>query len=291
MLPRPEINFNRTPVTLIIAAVAVALELACALDGAGGGAGRREAYYNDYLGILPRLWAGELWRPFTSALMHGDLLHAAFNVYWLVTFGPALENYFGSYRTLALVVLLGFTSMMPEYVIGSYGREQPVMIVGLSGIVYGLFGAVWIGRRWRRELEVVCPDSTAKLLFGWFVLCILLTAADVFNVANIAHGAGFGFGVLYGLVAFDVRRRARWVALATFASVVVLSTLVACPGHRGYEHVRLGGRLWWHKVVRSIAPEPELRGRRSLVPKLRFGNESPRSAASTIVSSAEQSRA
>lgn len=260
MLPRPEINFDRTPVTLIVAAVAVALELACSfgdLPLAGGGGGRRLAYYNDYLGILPRLWAGELWRPFTSALMHGDLLHAAFNIYWLVIFAPALENRFGSYRTLGLIVLLGYVSMMPEYVIGSYNldldRHHPRMIVGLSGIVYGLFGMLWIGRRWRPELHAVCSDSTAKLLLGWFVLCIVLTELGLLNVANIAHGAGFGFGVLYGLVAFDARNRLRWTILASFASALVLSTLIACPGHTGYERVKANRWLWWQKVVSRAA--------------------------------------
>ena len=240
MTAMPEINFRRTPVTLIVAAVAVALELVCTLDET-----RRVDYYNNYLGILPRLWAGELWRPFTSTLMHANLLHAAFNVYWLVIFGSAVEDRFNSYRTLGLIVLLGYVSMMPEYVIVSYYREDPVMIVGLSGILYGLFGLLWIGRRWRPELEAVCSRQTSQILIGWFVLCIALTWLNIMNVANIAHGAGFGFGILYGLIAFDVQHRRRWIALGTLATALVLATLVACPGHYGYEYVKATGRLWW----------------------------------------------
>jgi len=254
MLPTPQINFQRTPVTLIVAALVVALEVVCTLDEFqhGDGPGRRLMYYNEYLGLLPSIWAGQLWRPFTSSLMHAGLLHAAFNVYWLLIFGPTLENRFGSYRTLGLVVLLGYVSMMPEYVIGSYHREQPIMIVGLSGIVYGLFGVLWIGRRWRPELEAVCSDETSKLLLGWFFLCILLTHFRVLMVANIAHGAGFIFGVLYGLVAFDARRRLRWAVPAGVASLLVLATLVVCPGHFGYEHVKRQGLLWWNRTTPSL---------------------------------------
>ena len=244
MLPLPEINFKRTPVTLIIMAVAVALEVVCSFDDLQAG-GRRLAYYNDYLGILPRIWAGELWRPFTSTLMHGDLLHAAFNVYWLLIFGAALENHFGSYRTLGLLVLLGYVSMMPEYVIGSFHRREPLMIVGLSGIVYGLFGILFVGRRWRPEFEAVCSPQTALILLAWFVLCIVLTAAEAMTVANIAHAAGLLFGVLYGQAAFSPRHRRLWIFLAVGASLLVLSTLIACPGHFGYEYVKAGGRLWW----------------------------------------------
>ena len=275
MLPTPEINFQRTPVTLIIAAVAVALELVCSIDE-----GRRLPYYNDFLGILPCIWAGELWRPFTTALMHGGPLHAAFNVYWLIIFAPALENRFGSYRTLGLIVLLGYTSMMPEFVVGAYRPEKWPMIVGLSGIVYGLFGMVWIGRRWRPELEMVCTDQTAYLLLGWFFLCIVMTRTGHMNVANIAHGAGFVFGVLYGLVAFAPRHRLRWAILAAVASLLVLCTLIACPGHRGYELVRWGGRLWWRKAI-SSAPAPgnlaeEQCAVASLVPKPELGNQGTR---------------
>ncbi len=259
MLARPEINFSRTPAVLIVAAVAVALEIVFTLDST-----RRPTIYNDFLGILPRIWAGQLWRPFTSALMHGALLHAAFNVYWLVIFGPVLEIRFGSYLTLGLIVLLGYVSMMPEYVIGSYHRIEPIMLVGLSGIIYGLFGMLWIGRRWRPELRAVCPDQTVHLLLGWFVLCIVMTEAGVMNVANIAHGAGFVFGVLYGLVAFAPSHRLRWAILASAASAVVLATLIACPGHSGYEHVKDGRRLWWTEAPPSSSNTLFVRRRRLL---------------------------
>jgi membrane associated rhomboid family serine protease len=252
MLALPEINFKRTPATLIIMAVAVALEVVCTIDDLQGG-GRRLAYCNDYLGILPLIWMGELWRPFTSTLMHGDLLHAGFNVYWLLIFGAALENHLGSYRTLGLIVLLGYVSMLPEYVIGSYHREQPIMIVGLSGIVYGLFGMLWIGRRWRPEFDAVCTPQTAQILLIWFFLCIVLTYTGHMMVANIAHGAGFIFGVLYGQAAFSPERRRRWIILAVASSLLVLSTLIACPGHFGYEHVKRSGRLWWNRPARLAA--------------------------------------
>jgi len=233
MLPTPEINFKRTPVTLVIMALAVALEVVFTFDEP-----RRVYYYNQWLGILPRMWTGELWRPFTSTLMHGGFIHAAFNVYWLAIFGPALENRFGWYRTLGLIVLLGYVSMMCEYVVGSFNRDEPVMIVGLSGIVYGLFGILWVGRRWCREFHAVCDNRTGQIFFGWFVLCILFTHFGLMSVANIAHGAGVAFGALYGLVIFDVRRRLRWAVPAAVITVLVLSTLIACPGHAQYERAR-----------------------------------------------------
>ncbi len=240
----PQLDFHRTPATLLVAAVAAALEIVFLLSDMQGGT-QRVDLYNNLLGILPRLWAGELWRPFTSCLMHAGLLHAAFNLYWLMLFGIALELRLGSYRMLGLMVLLGYVSMMPEYSIGSYHRAEPLMIVGLSGIVYGLFGLVWMGRRWHPDMYAVCDRQTSQLLLGWFFLCIALTAADILRVANIAHGAGFVFGVLYARAMWSPRHRTRWLIVACVITMLVLTTLIAIPGHAGFEHVRGAGRLWW----------------------------------------------
>ncbi len=244
MISFPQLDFHRTPATLLVAAAAAALEIVFLLDDMQDGT-RRLDMYNELLGILPRLWAGELWRPFTTSLMHAGLLHAAFNVYWLLLFGITLELRLGSYRMLGLLVLLGYVSMMPEYCISSYRREQPIMIVGLSGIVYGLFGLLWMGRRWHTDMYAVCDRHTSQILLGWFFLCILLTYANILPVANIAHGAGFGFGVLYARALWSPRHRGWWLAAAVTASVLVLATLLGCPGHAGFEHVHQAGRLWW----------------------------------------------
>jgi membrane associated rhomboid family serine protease len=236
MVAPPEINFKRTPVTLIIAAVAVALEIVCLLNE-----DRRDYYYMDAkLGILSTMWTGRLWQPFTTTLLHGNLLHAAFNVYWLVTFGWALEHRFGSGRFLGLVVLLAYVSILPQFVISNYNQpvDQQIAVVGLSGVIYGLFGILLVGRKWHRELEQVCDARTVQILLIWFVLCILLTQARLLPVANVAHGSGLLFGIVYGLVAFDRGRRLQWAVLATVATLLVLATLVYCPGHKGYEHSR-----------------------------------------------------
>ncbi len=238
----PQLDFNRTPATLLVAAAAAALEIVFLFDDMQGGA-RRVQMYHEFLGILPRLWTGELWRPFTSTLLHAGLLHAGFNLYLLMLFGIALELRLGSYRMLGLIVLLGYVSMMPEYCISSYYHDRGA--VGLSGIGYGLFGLLWMGRRWHTDMYAVCDRQMSQLLVGWFFLCIVLTYARILPVANIAHGAGFGFGVLYARALWSPRHRAWWLAAAIVLTTLVLATLIAVPGHAGFEQVRRAGRLWW----------------------------------------------
>ena len=46
--------------------------------------------------------AGQLWRLITPVLLHGSLMHIAFNMYALFILGPGLERFYGHKRFLAL---------------------------------------------------------------------------------------------------------------------------------------------------------------------------------------------
>jgi GlpG protein len=233
MLAPPEINFQRTPVTLILAATAAAIELVCTIDP-----DRRLVFYNTFrMGIYYPVFAGQIWRPFTTSLLHGDLLHAAFNIYWMVKFGTVIENRYGSYRTLGLITLLCYGAMLPQFVIATYtiplgaaGRT-----VGLSGAMYGLFGFLWIARRRVPEFWEACDQRVVQVLLAWLVFCIVLTRLDFMSIANIAHFAGLVFGCLYALAVYAAKGRPAWMALAVTSTLVVLGTMFYCPGNPGWE--------------------------------------------------------
>ena len=144
MLPGVPLDFRRTPVTLILTATAAALELVCQFDP-----DRRELYLNEFkLGIWWQIWIGEIWRPFTCTLLHGDLLHAAFNIYWALTLGAVLEVWMGPALFLGLFALLAYVSSLAEFVWSNYDQLGSGL-VGMSGVVYGLLGFLWAGSRWR----------------------------------------------------------------------------------------------------------------------------------------------
>ena len=234
MIPTPEINFNRTPVTLILAALALALEVVCTLDP-----DRRDLYVNGFrLGMWWQVWTGQLWRPFTCVLLHGDLLHVLFNVYWLAVFGPAIENWLGSYKTLALIVLLAYVSSLGEYVLGFWLSGIHSSLVGLSGVVYGMFGLLWVGGWHRAELRDVCNEQVIQGMIAWFFFCMVMTYLEWMPIANIAHAAGLAQGMLIGMAIFKTKRRRVWVPAAALFAVLFLSTLIAAPGHAGYETAR-----------------------------------------------------
>ena len=240
----PQLNFERTPVTLLLMVTIAALEVLGMLDNAS-----RTKFYNEGLGILPRIWLGELWRPFTTTLLHGDLLHALFNLYWLAIFGATIEYWLGSPRMGAMVVFLAFASTLPQFLVSNYIHFFPnapdlapilqvkgispdkgvVGTVGFSGVNYGFFGLLWVGRRYRSEFYVVCNPSVVQLMVAWFFICIVLTQLNLFPVANVAHGVGILFGALLGLTIFRRRERWKWGSLLAAATAIVLAMLVFPP--------------------------------------------------------------
>ncbi|MGE0607191.1 MAG: rhomboid family intramembrane serine protease [Pirellulales bacterium] len=256
MFARPEINFERTPVTLILAALIAALAVVCQLDPE-----RYEHYYTGLrLGMSPEIWQGEVWRPFTTTLLHGGFLHALFNIYWLLVFGPLVEGRLGSYKTLALIVLFAVVASMAQYVgvyylyRGTWELAQAANIpfldryldvqmrltgtglVGLSGVNYGLFGLAWAGSRRDAQFAAVCNRDTVRLMVAWLIVCVVLTTIGAMHVANAAHTAGLVMGLLVGQAVFARRRRGWWLAGAALCTLLALAGLLGAPGHPRYEY-------------------------------------------------------
>jgi membrane associated rhomboid family serine protease len=237
MLPLPELDFRRTPVTLLIAAIAVAIEVVCTFDPA-----RREVYGETWkLGMLSTVWSGELWRPFTTTLLHGNLIHVAFNVYVLVTFGQVLEPFIGSLRYMLVLALLACCSTMPSFLANNWDTPLDGQRggVGLSGVIYGLFGILWMGQRFRHDFRRVCSPEVIQMLIAWFFFCIAATYLGILPIDNVAHGAGCAVGILYGQAMFEPKRRSLWQSAAIVVTLLCIGSMFAAPGHPLYEkHMR-----------------------------------------------------
>lgn len=148
----------------------------------------------------------EPWRLASSALPHGDAFHLIFNVVWLWVLGTRLEETLGHVRTFAIMLLLAVGSAAAEFAFAAGG-------IGLSGVGYGLVGCLLVlANKDSRFRDAI--DIRTLVLFGvWFVLCVVLTIADVWNVGNVAHGSGFVLGLFVGY-AIAPGSRVRRVAAA-----------------------------------------------------------------------------
>ena len=90
--------------------------------------------------------AGELWRLLTPALLHGPIMHIAFNMYALLALGTGLERYFGRGRFLLLYLLGAFSGNVASFLF------TPVPSLGASTAIFGLLGAQGIFLYQNRKL-------------------------------------------------------------------------------------------------------------------------------------------
>jgi membrane associated rhomboid family serine protease len=152
--------------------------------------------------VTPAAFHGEPWRLLISALPHLDVFHILFNVYWLWAFGTLIEEVWGHVRTLGLILVLAAGSMAADFALSHGG-------FGLSGVGYGLFGLLWVLAPRDRRFAEGMDARTAQVFVGWFFLCVGLTIAKVWHIANVAHGVGALLGVLIAAAvsARDASRR------------------------------------------------------------------------------------
>lgn len=169
----------------VIAAVELAAVVATAWWWWGGDIGMLTVDY--------RVWQGQVWRLLSSALPHVDIYHLVFNLYWLVVFGRRVEKTFGSRTTALWLAIFAVGSAAAEYALAQGG-------IGLSGVGYGLFAFLWVLSKRDARFADSVSAQTAQLFALWFFLCIALTYADIWQVANVAHAAGAVLGALAGLV-------------------------------------------------------------------------------------------
>ncbi len=101
--------------------------------------------YQDYydLGALNGIWVvefGEWWRLFTVMLLHGGLMHFAFNTFFgIFVLGGALERILGSVKYLIVIILGGLLASM-AVVVWDVATESLVPTVGASGAIFAVMG-------------------------------------------------------------------------------------------------------------------------------------------------------
>jgi GlpG protein len=139
--------------------------------------------------LLDLLQSGQLWRFVTPVFLHFGVLHILFNLMWLRVVGMATEFVLGTRKFIALFVTLAVISNSAQFV-----WDGP-NFGGMSGVVFGLIGYVWIKGRTQPQLGLgLSPDQFVYAVL-WLVLCM---GGAFGNIANAAHLGGFVTGIVIG---------------------------------------------------------------------------------------------
>jgi len=165
-------------------------------------------YALDALKIMPELYSvmkfssdpklglneivqGQFWRAITPIFLHFGLMHILFNMLWMKDLGKLVEVERSSNFLLLFILVVGSISNFSQYLISgpNFG--------GMSGVVYGLLGYLWMYKRFNKESKYSLPKSDVILMVGWFFLCLM--GVFVFSIANMAHALGLSLGMFAGI--------------------------------------------------------------------------------------------
>jgi GlpG protein len=157
--------------------------------------------YHRAPGELPvEISQGEVWRLITPIFIHFGYIHLLFNLLWLKDLGTVIEKGISSRFLFTFVLVIGISSNVAQFLYSG------PFFGGMSGVVYGLLGYVWMKSIFDPGSGFYLDKQTVIMMLGWFALCSL----DVIkHVANAAHAAGLGLGVIWGYFAATAAARNR----------------------------------------------------------------------------------
>ncbi len=169
--------------------------------------------------------AGEYWRLFTPALLHGSVLHLFVNSFMLYQLGRLAENVFGRLGLVVLFVGSAITGCLASAFIGDH------MSIGASGAVMGLVGAnIAFGAVHRSKIPEFLRGlfgPTLIVYFGIIFVMGLLPGIDFWgHLGGAVGGAAMGLVLpsQIGTAGADgdpAPPRGRWV-VAPFALAVLV---------------------------------------------------------------------
>lgn len=163
----------------------------------------------------------EPWRMLTAVFTHstGSIFHILFNMFTLFIFGRILEGMLGRSRFLVLYLASGLAGSLGVM----YFSTPTTWVVGASGAIFGLVGAVMIimrqlgGNVWQLLVLVVI-----NLVIGFL---------PGMNIAWQAHLGGLACGLVMGLIFVQTRKRGRQKLQVVLVTVLIIALVGLSLAH------------------------------------------------------------
>ncbi len=153
--------------------------------------------------------SGQVWRLITPIFIHFGIIHLFFNMLWIADMGRQIERQRGSWRLAGLVLVAAVVSNVLEHlfdlgldVSGIVHFAPGGFAGGMSGVVYALFGFVWMRSRYAPEQGMGISQQVIVILMIWLVVCMI----GWMPIANMAHFSGLVVGLIAGWAPVQWRR-------------------------------------------------------------------------------------
>jgi GlpG protein len=148
---------------------------------------------NAFIGLLAGIsGVMDVVRLFTPALLHFGIIHLVFNTLWLWHLGRMIEDTVPIWHYVGLILVTAFFGNVAQF-LWSGGEPN---FGGMSGVVYGLIGFIWMWQTFVPYTRLRLPPA----MIGIFLLALVLmeVMASAF-IATAAHAGGLVSGMVYGV--------------------------------------------------------------------------------------------
>jgi GlpG protein len=157
-------------------------------------------FFSDTFEGFARILDGQVWRLVTPIFVHLSPMHLIFNVLMMANMGALLETNKGTRFFVVFVLVSAVVSCVAQTVWAHPGFG------GMSGVIYAIFGYIWMKDRFEPHLGLNLGPSTVAAMMFWLVICMI---GVIGAVANAAHVAGLAIGALWGYSATGWRKMKR----------------------------------------------------------------------------------
>lgn len=153
---------------------------------------------------------GQVWRLVTPIFMHGGIGHIFMNMWTLWVLGSPVERKYGTVWYGLLVLALAIPSTLCGS-IAPYELDGSPFGIGMSGVLFGLFGFMWMKSLFDPSSGFRIPPIML-IMIGAFLLIGLTTLDEQLlgaRIDNWAHIIGLltGMAIGYAPVLFKQARR------------------------------------------------------------------------------------
>ncbi|MNO76029.1 Rhomboid protease GlpG [compost metagenome] len=147
---------------------------------------------------------GQWWRLVSPMLLHFGVLHLAMNSLWYWELGKRIELRQGPWLLLGLTLLFSLVSNLAQHY-----TSGPSLFGGLSGVLYGLLGHIWLYQWLAPNPHFSLPKGVLVMMLIWLVVCLtgVVGQLGLGQIANAAHVGGLLIGCLTGLLGGMLARR------------------------------------------------------------------------------------
>jgi membrane associated rhomboid family serine protease len=237
----PIVTYAIIGICVALFAIDVLLSDGASLSGGmlGGGGGPLVA---DHLINAFAVADGQWWRILTSAFFHLGLIHLAFNMWVLFTYGAIAERMYGPYEYALIYLLAAAGGSVLTILVDPFQ-----FAAGASGAIFGVVGLLFAASRrhhavMSREMRMVVGGLGSYIVFLLFFTFIVPNISWTGHIGGLVTGAALGWllpptGVttmagMWRTPTGDTLHRAMPLAVraaiyATAVALLVVGTLVA----------------------------------------------------------------